>query len=103
MENGPQKCAVPWWDAAASKAFREGVSDPEPALGIIEGPGGIALAVFPDGPQEIPGLTNQAWKLLNSKDEVVPSPKKKAKTHKKMLQKKMGRSMQVNCPRAGKP
>ena len=75
VEYDPPKCNVPWWDAGdcPPKAYREGDKGPEEALGIIEGPKGIALAVFPDGPTELPGLTNAALKALQTKgDAEVP-------------------------------
>ena len=87
------KCKVPWWDPSdgKGKAYREGADKPEEALGIIEGARGIALAVFPDGPVEVPGLTNAAWEALQAQGAAAiikktvqpnvakPSPKKNMK------------------------
>ena len=57
------------------KAFRQGPNGKEEALAVIEGPKGIALAVFVDGPpQEIHGLTNKALLAINSSEQIAPAP-----------------------------
>ena len=72
------QCIVPWWDAGTAKAYRKGMKEPEEALSIIEGPDGIALAVFITGsPQKIPGLTNKSWTKLQTTPEPVPAAKKR--------------------------
>ena len=39
---------------------------------MVPGPGGIAIACFPDGTQEIPGLTNDA--VANHADGAKEAP-----------------------------
>ena len=53
--------AVPWYDVASGKAFKDTGSDGVvEALGVIPGPRGIAMAVFEnEPPQEIPSITNE--------------------------------------------
>ena len=70
-------------------------------MGIIEGPDGIALAVFPDGPQPISSLTNKAWKASEAKDE-APTLKCKpaglansSKKEKQVLRKPAAAPFQV--------
>ena len=60
VEEDQTRSKVPWWDPKAANAFRDGVDGkPEPALGVIPGPNGIALAVFENSaPIEIPEITN---------------------------------------------
>ena len=40
---------------------------------MVPGPGGIAIACFPDGTQEIPGLTNDA--VANHADGAKEAPR----------------------------
>ena len=70
IEEGGIEIAVPWYDAASGKAYKDkGAAGVVEALGVIPGPRGIALAMFEDEPpQEIPGITNDVAEAV-FKDE----------------------------------
>jgi len=70
------ECNMVWWDAGEVKAYKPGKDKDQEAIDMINGPQGMARALFADGTHyAIPGLTNDALEELKSNQAGAVPPK----------------------------